>query len=211
MNIDDVYGTLYSPGDGTVEPAEFVTTLARAAKQRGAKIFDSIRRGSGKTVQKVITSSGDYIATKKVIICGGVWSRDFGAKNNVSIPLCAMKHAYVLTDSISGIRTMPCIRDHDLSIYLRVQGECLQVGGYEANPVFWDEVDEDFAFSLFDLDWDSNSFGLHLSHGMHRVPIIVRRGSFYKLFCVWFCNVIACQYFYIFTSFSDRKKKKKKK
>ena len=63
-----------------------------------------------------------------------------------------------------------CYRDHDLSVYLRVQGECLQVGGYEPNPVFWDKVEEDFSFGLFDLDWDV--FSIHLENGAHRVPII---------------------------------------
>ena len=65
-------------------------------------------------------------------------------------------------------------RDHDLSVYLRVQGECLQVGGYEPNPVFWDKVEEDFSFGLFDLDWDV--FAVHLENGAHRVPIIGETG-----------------------------------
>jgi hypothetical protein len=35
---------------------------------------------------------------------------------------------------------MPNVRDHDASIYLRLQGDALSVGGYEANPIFWEEV-----------------------------------------------------------------------
>ncbi|TNN70717.1 Sarcosine dehydrogenase, mitochondrial [Liparis tanakae] len=34
---------------------------------------------------------------------------------------------------------MPNVRDHDASVYLRLQGDALSVGGYEVNPVFWDE------------------------------------------------------------------------
>ena len=41
---------------------------------------------------------------------GGVWSRDLGAKAGVRVPLCAMKHAYVLTDTIDGILGMPNVR-----------------------------------------------------------------------------------------------------
>lgn len=119
MNVDDIYGTLFSPGDGTVEPAEYVTTLSKAAKKRGARIFENVHvesldtatTSSGqKTVNGVVLQNGQHIKAKKVIICGGVWSRDFGVKNGVNVPLCAMKHAYVLTDSIPDIRTMPCVR-----------------------------------------------------------------------------------------------------
>lgn len=35
---------------------------------------------------------------------------------------------------------MPNVRDHDASVYLRLQGDALSVGGYESNPIFWDEV-----------------------------------------------------------------------
>lgn len=30
---------------------------------------------------------------------------------------------------------MPNIRDHDMSVYLKVSGMALQVGGYEPNPI----------------------------------------------------------------------------
>ena len=42
MNIDDVYGTLYSPGDGTAEPAGLVAAYSRAAMKRGAKVCLSL-------------------------------------------------------------------------------------------------------------------------------------------------------------------------
>jgi sarcosine dehydrogenase len=38
MNVDDLYGTLYSPGDGTIDPAGWATTLTRAAKNCGAQV-----------------------------------------------------------------------------------------------------------------------------------------------------------------------------
>jgi len=38
MNVSDVYGTLYSPGDGTVDPAGYCTALVRAATRLGAKV-----------------------------------------------------------------------------------------------------------------------------------------------------------------------------
>ena len=38
MNVDDLYGTLHSPGDGTIDPASWATTLTRAAVKNGGKV-----------------------------------------------------------------------------------------------------------------------------------------------------------------------------
>jgi sarcosine dehydrogenase len=56
------------------------------------------------------------------------------------IPLIAMKHAYVTTERIPGIENMPNVRDHDASVYLKLQGDALHIGGYEYNPIFLDRV-----------------------------------------------------------------------
>ena len=56
------------------------------------------------------------------------------------MPLVAMKHAYVVTEKIPGIENMPNVRDHDASVYLKLQGDALQVGGYEVDPIFIKKV-----------------------------------------------------------------------
>ena len=38
MNVSDIYGSLYSPQDGTIDPAGYCTALTRGAKNRGAKV-----------------------------------------------------------------------------------------------------------------------------------------------------------------------------
>jgi sarcosine dehydrogenase len=38
MNVDDVYGVLYSPGDGTIDPAGICTALTRGATRHGAEV-----------------------------------------------------------------------------------------------------------------------------------------------------------------------------
>lgn len=42
--------------------------------------------------------------------------------------------------NLASLQNMPNVRDHDASVYLRLQGDALSVGGYEENPIFWDEV-----------------------------------------------------------------------
>uniref|UniRef100_A0A8B9J3Z5 Sarcosine dehydrogenase n=1 Tax=Astyanax mexicanus TaxID=7994 RepID=A0A8B9J3Z5_ASTMX len=92
----------------------------------------------------------------------------------VKVPLIAMHHAYVVTERIEGIQNMPNVRDHDASVYLRLQGDALSVGGYEQNPIFWEEVSDKFAFSLFDLDWDV--FMQHIEGAINRVPALEQTG-----------------------------------
>jgi len=70
----------------------------------------------------------------------GVWSSYVGDMAGVKVPLVAMKHAYIVSQKIDGIQNMPNVRDHDASVYLRLQGDALCIGGYEPNPIFWEQV-----------------------------------------------------------------------
>ena len=81
-----------------------------------------------------------------------------------------MKHAYVVTEKIPGIENMPNVRDHDASVYLKLQGDALQVGGYEVDPIFIEKLDKDFAFGLYELDYDV--FGVHIEGAVNRVPCL---------------------------------------
>uniref|UniRef100_A0A669B6Z1 Sarcosine dehydrogenase n=1 Tax=Oreochromis niloticus TaxID=8128 RepID=A0A669B6Z1_ORENI len=182
MNVDDLYGTLYVPKDGTMDPAGTCTTLTRAATARGATVIENcpvtgiqVRADDigVKRVKAVETQHGT-IETPCVVNCAGVWATKLGEMAGVKVPLIAMHHAYVVTERIEGIQNMPNVRDHDASVYLRLQGDALSVGGYERNPIFWDEVSDKFAFSLFDLDWDV--FMQHIEGAVNRVPALEQTG-----------------------------------
>ncbi|XP_034048171.1 sarcosine dehydrogenase, mitochondrial isoform X2 [Thalassophryne amazonica] len=182
MNVNDLYGTLYVPKDGTMDPAGTCTTLTRAAAARGAKVIENcpvtgiqVRTDDFgvKRVKAVETPHGT-IETPCVVNCTGVWATKLGEMAGVKVPLIAMHHAYVVTERIEGIQNMPNVRDHDASVYLRLQGDALSIGGYEPNPIFWKEVSDKFAFSLFDLDWDV--FMQHIEGAINRVPVLEQTG-----------------------------------
>uniref|UniRef100_A0A8C2GBK3 Sarcosine dehydrogenase n=1 Tax=Cyprinus carpio TaxID=7962 RepID=A0A8C2GBK3_CYPCA len=126
-----------------------------------------------KRVKEVETAYGT-IQTPCVVNCAGVWATKLGKMAGVSVPLITMHHAYIVTEKIEGIQNMPNVRDHDASVYLRLQGDALSVGGYEHNPIFWDDVSDKFAFSLFDLDWDV--FMQHIDGAVNRVPALEQTG-----------------------------------
>ncbi|KAF6725838.1 Sarcosine dehydrogenase, mitochondrial [Oryzias melastigma] len=182
MNVDDLYGTLYVPKDGTMDPAGTCTTLTRAASARGATVIENcpvtgiqVRTDDlGVKKVKAVETPHGTIETPCVVNCAGVWATKLGEMAGVKVPLIAMHHAYVVTERIEGIQNMPNVRDHDASVYLRLQGDALSVGGYEQNPIFWEEVNDKFAFSLFDLDWDV--FLQHIEGAINRVPVLEQTG-----------------------------------
>lgn len=183
LNVDDVYGGLYSPTDGTMDPNGIVRAYARAARTRGGKIFEHTGVAdiltetihTTPTVTGVVTDSGHVIHTSMVVNAAGAWAPSLAAMVGQKIPLLAMKHAFVVTEAIQGMHGgLPNVRDHDLSIYLKAQGNALALGGYEQNPEFWDTVSPNFAFGLFDLDWET--FGQNLEGHLQRCPVIETTG-----------------------------------
>ncbi|XP_023307143.2 sarcosine dehydrogenase, mitochondrial [Lucilia cuprina] len=168
-------GALYSPGDGVVDPAMLCTALTRAASKNGGKVIENCsvedlvveNTGRGKKIVGVATPYGT-IKTNTVVNATGVWGRDLIEKHGSFLPLIPMKHAYILSESIPGVRGLPNIRDHDYSIYFRIQGDAIQMGGYEPNPILLDPVAKDFHFGLYDLDW--SVFDAHLNGAVKLCP-----------------------------------------
>ncbi|XP_042228369.1 sarcosine dehydrogenase, mitochondrial-like [Homarus americanus] len=182
MNVEDLYGTLYCPGDGTMDPAGICNALTRWATRAGACVAENcpvtdIRTVEtilgGRKVSEVHTPFG-VIKTNAVINATGCWANDITGLVGVEVPLVAMKHAYIVTEKIPGIENMPNVRDHNASVYLRLQGDALSVGGYESNPIFLDRLDKEFAFGLYELDWDV--FSAHIDGAVNRVPVLETTG-----------------------------------
>lgn len=62
------------------------------------------------------------IKANAVVNATGVWGRNLLEPHGISLPLVPMRHAYVVSETIQGVRGMPNVRDHDFSLYFRVQG-----------------------------------------------------------------------------------------
>jgi sarcosine dehydrogenase len=77
-----------------------------------------------------------------------VWSREVVAMVGLHLPLVPMKHAYVETENIPEVQGLPNIRDHDASIYFRVQEQSLCMGGYETNPIVLEKVSDTYVRSF---------------------------------------------------------------
>jgi sarcosine dehydrogenase len=183
LNVDDVYGAMHSPTDGTIDPAGITQQFKKKAHGLGGRFVEgcaveaveteeySVHGVPQRRIVAVRAGGGQRIKTPLVVNCAGAWANELCDMMDVKIPLRACKHAYIVTESMEGVHPgLPNLRDHDLSIYFKTQGDSLALGGYEQNPEFWPDVDPGFEFGLFDLDWDT--FGQNLNGHIQRCPQI---------------------------------------
>jgi sarcosine dehydrogenase len=182
IEVDDLVGATFLPSDGQASPSDITQSLAKGARAHGAKLYEGIACTGFEVkdgrVAAVQTTAG-RIATEKVVLCAGLWSRQIGALAGVSVPLQPVKHQYVITEPIAGIAAgMATIRDPDRGTYFKEEVGGLAFGGYEHNPVPWTTGDADapdnFEFQLLEDDW--NHFEQHMEAALARIPALQTAG-----------------------------------
>jgi len=176
MRTDDLVGAVWLPGDGKANPADITQSLAKGARNRGARIHErtrvtGIRTDKGR-VTAVETDRGT-ITCEKIAICAGQWSRAVGALCGVTIPLHSAEHMYIVTGRIDGVTpALPVMRDPDGYIYFKEEVGGLVMGGFEPNAKPWgmDGIPHPFEFQLLPDDWDQ--FEILMENALHRVPAL---------------------------------------
>ena len=181
LETGDLQGAIWLPRDGTANPTDVTQSLARGARQLGARIFERTRvvgmTMSGGSVTGVRTDQGD-IEAGIVVNCAGQWAKAVGAMVGVNVPLHSAEHFYVVTDQIEGVdRMMPILRDPDGYTYMKEEVGGLVVGGFEPVAKPWvspDQLPYPFEFQLLDEDWDH--FEILMESALHRVPVLQQTG-----------------------------------
>jgi sarcosine dehydrogenase len=163
-------------GDGTVDPAQMCTSLTKVATANGCRVIENCpveelivgENAFGmKDIRGVRTPFGT-IRTNTIVNATGVWGRDLLEPHGVFLPLVPMKHAYVVSETIQDVQGLPNVRDHDFSLYFRIQGQSICMGGYENNPIFLEKVPNDFQFGLYELDY--SVFDQHIEGAVKLCP-----------------------------------------
>ena len=181
LETGDLQGAIWLPRDGTANPTDVTQSLARGARQLGARIFERTRvigmTMSGGSVTGVRTDQGD-IEAGIVVNCAGQWAKAIGAMAGANVPLHSAEHFYVVTDQIEGVdRMMPILRDPDGYTYMKEEVGGLVVGGFEPVAKPWvspDQLPYPFEFQLLDEDWDH--FEILMESALHRVPVLQQTG-----------------------------------
>ncbi len=180
INPENVVGGLFTPEDGQLDPTGYTYAMAREAKAKGGQYFENclvediiVEDG---VIQKVITNIGE-IRTNKIVVCGGMWSRDLAKKIGVDVPLHAAEHYYCVSEpSIAVPREMPVIRVPDEEAYYKEDAGKLLVGGFEkvAKPWGMNGISPDHKFET--LPEDIDQFGHVMEMAMNRMPFMEKLG-----------------------------------
>ncbi|MEM9631115.1 MAG: FAD-dependent oxidoreductase [Pseudomonadota bacterium] len=174
MQVDDLKGGLWMPGDGKANPTDLTQSLARGARLRGAKVIEGIQVTDILTTEGritgVVTDQGK-IEAEVVVNCAGQWARRIGKMCGVNVPLHSAEHMYIVTEQIAGVHPdLPVLRDPDGYIYFKEETGGLVMGGFEpeAKPWGMEGIPENFFFQLLPDDWDQ--FEILMENALVRVP-----------------------------------------
>ena len=181
IQVDDVLGAIWLPGDGRANPTDLTQSLAKGARMGGATIVERVRvtgvTTRGGRVAGVSTDHGD-IEAEFVVNCAGQWAKAVGALAGVTVPLHSAEHFYVVTDQIAGVhRDLPILRDPDGYTYVKEEVGGLLVGGFEPVAKPWvspDAIPYPFEFALLDEDWEH--FEVLMDSAVHRIPALADTG-----------------------------------
>ncbi|MEO6998725.1 MAG: FAD-dependent oxidoreductase, partial [Terracoccus sp.] len=181
MQVEDLLGAIWLPGDGRANPTDLTQSLARGARQLGARLLERIRV-TGVLVRDgrvggVRTDAGD-VEAEVVVNCAGQWANAVGAMAGVTVPLHSAEHFYVVTDQIEGVhRDLPILRDPDGYTYVKEEVGGLLVGGFEPEAKPWvspDRIPYPFEFALLEEDWEH--FSVIMDSAVHRLPVLGETG-----------------------------------
>jgi 4-methylaminobutanoate oxidase (formaldehyde-forming) len=179
INTDGVIGTLYIEKDGQTNPIDTTMALAKGARSMGVEIIENT------LVDDIIVEDDIAIGVrcnkknikgKKIILTGGLWSRDIAKKIGVNLPLYACEHYYVVTETMSGLTPRPVMRDFDKGIYFKEDAGKMLIGWFEKNAIGcpMSKISSDFSFDEFPVDMDH--IEPYLMAAMETFPEIAETG-----------------------------------
>ncbi|MEH6650029.1 MAG: FAD-dependent oxidoreductase [Motiliproteus sp.] len=179
IDIEGIVGALYIEKDGQTNPIDTTMALAKGARMHGAKVLEGIKVEEilveGGQAVGVQTDQGSIVADK-VVLAGGLWSRDVAAKIGVDLPLYACEHFYVVTEEMKGLTRRPVLRDFDKGIYFKEDTGKMLVGWFEHNArgCSMDRIQEDFCFDEFPCELDH--IEAYLMSSMETFPALEETG-----------------------------------
>jgi glycine cleavage system T protein len=183
LSKEHLYGAIYLPRDGQLDPYTTTTSMARFARELGVEVNTGVRvtgielspRGE---VQRVLTDKGS-IRTEIVVNAAGMWAPRVAAMAGLYIPTTPVDHQHIALKAVTGHEfpsSTPCLRDPDNLVYMRQEAGGLVIGGYEPNPLArWiDGVPWEHGGTTLPADYDR--FEQLLEGAIRRIPFLDQAG-----------------------------------
>ncbi|TMF38532.1 MAG: FAD-dependent oxidoreductase [Chloroflexi bacterium] len=189
ISSDSLYGAVWLPGDGHLDPHSATHALAAAARNLGARVLThrrvtGIELSARGAITAVQTEAG-RIETEVVVVAGGIWGPQIAAMAGAFVVSTPVDHQHAALLAVPGHELphdMPCFRDPDNLVYGKAEAGGMVLGGYELNPVArWiDGVPWDHA--EISLPPDQARFEPLLAGAARRFPFVHEAGIV-KLVC----------------------------
>ncbi len=158
-----LYGAVYLPGDGYLDPHGATHVLAAAARAKGVRIRTSTRvtgfeLGARHEIRRVLVDGADPIETEHVVNAAGLWAPRIAEMLGLFLPSTPVDHQHVALKGVAGHELpadMPAWRDPDNLVYGKAEHGGMLFGGYEAQPhARWlDGVPWEHAATALEPDW----------------------------------------------------------
>jgi 4-methylaminobutanoate oxidase (formaldehyde-forming) len=179
----DLYGGIYLPRDGQLDPYTTTTSMVNFAKELGVTVYTNTRVTAIKTspqgeIRSVVTDKGE-IKCEIVINAAGLWAPRVAAMVGINVPTTPVDHQHIALKAVPGhefTQDTPCLRDPDNLVYMRQEHGGLVIGGYEPTPLArWiDGVPWEHGNATFPGDFDQ--FEMLLEGAIRRLPFLDQAG-----------------------------------
>ena len=181
LSTDGVVGAVYLPKDGQTNPVDTTQALARGARKAGVRILEEVRVSAIRTargrVVGVATEQGEEVRADVVVNCAGMWAREVGGFADVTVPLHAAEHFYIVTQPIPGLAPgVPVLRDADACSYFKEDTGKLLVGWFEPHAKPWATAGIPGNFAFDQLPADLAHIEPLFAAAMRRVPALESAG-----------------------------------
>ena len=141
-SAESLFGSVWVPADGFLDPHTATYALANAARALGARVrtgerVTAIELDEGRSIRAIRTEH-DRVECEVVVDAGGIWAPRVAAMAGVGIPSTPVDHQHVALKAVPGSelpRDMPCFRDPDRLVYGKAESGGIVFGGYEPDPV----------------------------------------------------------------------------
>ncbi|MDP9286133.1 MAG: FAD-dependent oxidoreductase [Actinomycetota bacterium] len=138
---ESLYGAVWMPGDGYVDPHIATYALATAARELGAEIrthtrVTGIEVADGRVV--AVETEHGAIDVHTVVNAAGMWAPRVAEMVGAFACSIPVDHQHIALHAVAGrelSRDMPCFRDTDNLVYGKAESGGILFGGYEPNPV----------------------------------------------------------------------------